>query len=76
MRKNDLWPKEFDSVNEEDHEHQEDEHIEDEIDDDQTDGDGIVYDQGYADDDDLILNTNRAAKLTLEDSSEDESDQE
>ena len=70
LRRKNLWPKEFDSVDVEDHDHQEDEPLDNES------NNGIVYDQGYDQDEDLVVNTNRAAKLTLEDSSEDESDEE
>ena len=56
---------------------EEDENVDDDVNDDDDndpDTDGIVYDQGYDQDEDLMVNTNRAAKITLEDSSEDESD--
>ena len=35
-----------------------------------------MYDQGYDNDEDLMMNTNRATVAKLEDSSEDESDPE
>jgi hypothetical protein len=72
-----LWPKEFDVIDVEDQDHQEGELLDyeqNDYGDDDVDTDGIVYDQGYDQDEDLILNTNRAAKVTLEDSSEDESE--
>ena len=77
LRRKNLWPKEFDVIDVEDQDHQEGEILdyeENDYGDDDVDTDGIVYDQGYDQDEDLILNTNRAAKVTLEDSSEDESE--
>ena len=79
LRSKNLWPKEFDAANVEDHDRQEDENLEDEATDHDNsvgDTDGIVFDQGYDEDEDLMANTNRAAKVPLEDSSEDESDYE
>ena len=78
LRKKDLWPKEFDSVNEDDHELVEDEEEAEKKDDeeDEDEDDGIVYDQGYDNDEDLMMNTNHATVAKLEDSSEDESDPE
>lgn len=70
LRRKNLWPKEFDVVDVEDHDHEEDEPLDD------ASNNGIVYDQGYDQDEDLVLNTNRATKVTLEDSSEDESEEE
>ena len=78
LRKKDLWPKEFDNVNEDDHELVEDEEEAEKKDDeeDEDEDDGIVYDQGYDNDEDLMMNTNHATVAKLEDSSEDESDPE
>lgn len=82
LRKKKLWPKEFDNVNEDDHDQQQEQdndygHDEEEFSRDyQVEDDGIVYNQGYDMDEALVGNTNRSAKPKLEDSSEDESDNE
>jgi probable RNA-binding protein EIF1AD len=80
LRSKNLWPKEFDSVNEEEHERQEKEEENDteeqgsDEEEDEKASDGIVYDQGYDIDEELMANTNRVAAIVLQDSSEEESD--
>lgn len=72
LRSKNLWPKEFDSVNEEDHELDEDGGDDGEDEKEEETVDGIVYDQGYDLDDELVMNTNRALKIEDPESESDE----
>lgn len=72
LRSKNLWPKEFDCVDEEDHELDEDGSDDGEDEKEEETGDGIVYDQGYDLDDELVLNTNRALKIEDPESESDE----
>lgn len=76
LRSKQLWPKEFDDVNEDDHL---DDHDEAQIHDNNSDSisdenqepdDGIVYDHGYDGYDDMLMaNTNRVKALRVDDDS-------